>query len=77
MSADQLWETTMNPATRNLTQVTIEDAARAERMIMTLMGDKVDGRKEFLAKYANFNKRDTFMDIVEKKDNKENGNGEE
>ena len=33
--------------------------------------------EEFLAKYANFNKRDTFMDIVEKKDNKENGNGEE
>lgn len=49
MSADQLWETTMNPATRNLTQVTVEDAAKAERMITTLMGDKVEGRKEFLA----------------------------
>ena len=75
MSAEQLWETTMNPATRNLTQVTIEDAARAERMIMTLMGDKVEGRKEFLAKYANFNKRDAFMDMVDKKDTKESGNG--
>ena len=77
MSAEQLWETTMNPATRNLTQVTIEDAARAERMIMTLMGDKVEGRKEFLAKHANFNKRDAFMDMVEKKDTKESGNGAE
>ncbi|MBQ2768702.1 MAG: DNA gyrase subunit B [Clostridia bacterium] len=76
MSAEQLWETTMNPATRNLTQVTIEDAAKAERMITTLMGDKVDGRKEFLAKYANFNKRDSFIDKIEKKDRQEAGNGE-
>ena len=76
MSADQLWETTMNPATRNLTQVTVEDAAKAERMITTLMGDKVEGRKEFLAKYANFNKRDTFMDKIEKTDKKESGYGE-
>ena len=68
MSAEQLWETTMDPATRNLTQVTVEDAAKAERMITTLMGDKVEGRKEFLAKYANFNKRDTFMDKIEKKE---------
>ncbi len=71
MSAEQLWETTMNPATRNLIQVTVEDAAKAERMITTLMGDKVDGRKEFLAKYANFNKRDTFMEKLEKKENKD------
>ena len=76
MSAEQLWETTLNPATRNLTQVTVEDAAKAERMITTLMGDKVEGRKEFLAKYANFNKRDTFMDKIEKTSKKENGNGE-
>jgi len=72
MSADQLWETTMNPATRNLIQVTVEDAAKAERMITTLMGDKVEGRKEFLAKYANFNKKDVFMEKIEKKE-KENG----
>ncbi|MBQ9728814.1 MAG: DNA gyrase subunit B [Clostridia bacterium] len=76
MSADQLWETTMNPATRNLTQVTVEDAAKAERMITTLMGDKVEGRKEFLAKYANFNKRDAFMDKIEKK-KEDSGDGEE
>ncbi len=71
MSAEQLWETTMNPATRNLTQVTVEDAAKAERMITTLMGDKVEGRKEFLARYANFNKRDAFMDKIEKTGKKE------
>ncbi len=76
MSAEQLWETTMNPATRNLIQVTVEDAAKAERMITTLMGDKVEGRKEFLAKYANFNKRDTFMEKIEKKDKQEDVNGE-
>ena len=71
MSAEQLWETTMNPATRNLTQVTVEDAAKAERMITTLMGDKVEGRKEFLAKYANFNKHDGFIDKIEKTGKKE------
>ncbi len=71
MSAEQLWETTMNPATRNLIQVTVEDAAKAERMITTLMGDKVEGRKEFLARYANFNKRDAFMDKIEKTERKE------
>ena len=77
MSAEQLWETTMNPATRNLTQVTVEDAAKAERMITTLMGDKVEGRKEFLAKYANFNKKDAFMEKIAKTEKKENGHGEE
>ena len=66
----------MNPATRNLTQVTVEDAVKAEQMITTLMGDKVDGRKEFLAKYANFNKKDAFMDKIEKTDKKEQNNGE-
>ena len=76
MSAEQLWETTMNPATRNLIQVTIEDAVKAERMITTLMGDKVDGRKEFLAKYANFNKRDAFMEKIDKTERKEAENGE-
>ncbi len=76
MSAEQLWETTMNPETRNLTQVTVEDAAKAERMITTLMGDKVEGRKEFLAKYANFNKRDEFIDKIEKTGKKESANGE-
>ena len=77
MSTEQLWETTLNPVTRNLIQVTVEDAAKAERMITTLMGDKVEGRKEFLAKYANFNKRDTFIDKIEKTGKKEDeDNGE-
>ena len=70
MNADQLWETTMNPATRNLIQVTVEDAAKAERMITTLMGDKVEGRKEFLAKYANFDKRDGFIERRNKTEGK-------
>ena len=64
MSADQLWDTTMNPATRNLTQVTIEDATEAADVIEMLMGDKVDGRKEFLANNANFNKVDGFIERV-------------
>lgn len=64
MSADQLWETTMNPATRNLIQVTIENAAEAASVIDMLMGDKVEGRKEFLAKNANFNKVDGFIEKV-------------
>ena len=76
MSMEQLWETTLNPATRNLTQVTVEDAAKAERMITTLMGDKVEGRKEFLAKYANFNKRDTFIDKIEKTTKRGDEDGE-
>ena len=71
MNADQLWETTMNPATRNLIQVTVEDAAKAERMITTLMGDKVEGRKEFLAKYANFDKRDGFIERRKQAEKKE------
>ena len=54
----------------------VEDAAKAEKMITTLMGDKVEGRKEFLAKYANFNKRDSFMEKIEKTSKKENVNGE-
>ncbi len=75
MSAEQLWTTTLDPARRNLTQVTIEDAAAADEMITTLMGDKVEGRKEFLNRNANFNKADTFMDKIRMK--KEGEDGEE
>lgn len=74
MSAEQLWQTTMDPSRRNLTQVTIEDLAEAERMVSLLMGDRVEGRKEFLNRNANFNKTDTFMDRVTIK--KEGGNEE-
>ena len=67
MSAEQLWKTTMDPARRNLIRVTIEDAVAAETMITTLMGDKVEGRKEFLSRNANFNKTDAFMGKVKLK----------
>jgi DNA gyrase subunit B len=56
MNASQLWETTMNPATRTLKQVTIDSAAEADRIFSMLMGDEVGPRREFIeshAKYAN------------------------
>lgn len=46
MNADQLWETTMNPETRTLIQVNINDVVLAERRVSTLMGDNVEPRKE-------------------------------
>ena len=64
MSAEQLWETTMDPNRRSLIRVNIEDAAEAEQMVTALMGDRVEARKEFLAQNANFNKVDTFIDRV-------------
>ncbi|HGC8912321.1 TPA: DNA topoisomerase IV subunit B [Streptococcus agalactiae] len=48
MNADQLWETTMNPETRTLIRVTIEDLARAERRVNVLMGDKVPPRRQWI-----------------------------
>lgn len=54
MNADQLWETTLNPESRTLYKVTIEDAAKAERMVSLLMGDIVEPRKKYLYKYAEF-----------------------
>lgn len=64
MNPEQLWDTTMNPQTRILLQVTLEDAANAERMISTLMGDAVEGRKRYIQEYADFNKVDTFKERV-------------
>lgn len=54
MNPEQLWDTTMNPNNRSLLQVTIEDAAEAERRLTVLMGDKVEPRKEYIKQYADF-----------------------
>ncbi|MBE7087635.1 MAG: DNA gyrase subunit B [Clostridiales bacterium] len=63
MNPSQLWETTMNPQTRSLMQVTIEDAAEADRLITVLMGDEVGERKKYIFEHANFNKTDEFAKI--------------
>lgn len=60
MDPDQLWETTMEPESRTLLQMNIENAAEAERVVSDLMGDQVEPRKEFIQKHA---KDVRFLDI--------------
>ncbi|WP_405142847.1 DNA topoisomerase (ATP-hydrolyzing) subunit B [Sphaerisporangium sp. NBC_01403] len=60
MNASQLWETTMNPATRVLLQVTLDDAAQADEMFTVLMGEDVEARRSFIIRNA----RDVrFLDV--------------
>lgn len=58
MNADQLWETTMDPARRTLKQVTIESAAEADRIFSMLMGDEVGPRRDFIETHAKYAKID-------------------
>jgi DNA gyrase subunit B len=58
MNSEQLWETTMNPGTRTLKQITIESAAEADRIFSMLMGDEVAPRRDFIESHARYAKLD-------------------
>ena len=61
MNADQLWETTMNPETRSLIKVNINDAALAEKRVAVLMGDKVEPRKQWIEENVEFTLEDNYI----------------
>ena len=54
MNPDQLWDTTMNPATRTLVRVTIDDAASAEKQVSVLMGSRAEPRKNWITANVHF-----------------------
>ena len=60
MNASELWETTMNPETRILRQVTLEDAAAADELFSVLMGEDVEARRSFITRNA---KDVRFLDV--------------
>ena len=60
MNAEQLWETTMNPETRSLIRVNIQDVALAEKRVSVLMGDKVEPRKEWIEENVEFSLEDNY-----------------
>jgi topoisomerase-4 subunit B len=60
MNPDQLWETTMNPDSRSLIRVNIDDAALAEKRVEILMGDKVEPRKEWINENVEFTMEDDY-----------------
>lgn len=64
MNADQLWDTTMCPETRTLIQVSIDDAALAERRVSVLMGDKADVRREWIENNVSFTLEDDYLKEV-------------
>ena len=67
MNPEELWTTTLDPKERTIVQVSIEDAAEAEKMVTTLMGDNIDARKQYISENADFNKVDKAIDLFKKK----------